>query len=238
MTTTMSMTAAFITGVSGSLHCLGMCGGISTALGVRARTLGHTPTRTLLHATLYHAGRLLSYSLLGALGGAVGAGLVRVVSSWAMASGLRVAAGLFMMLLGCQLLFAPRLLAPLETLGYRVWRAVTPHINAKLKPSPQASIPGSPASLFNTLLLGAVWGWLPCGLVYSMLLLGVLGASPMEGAGIMLAFGAGTLPLMLSSSLFAGQWARAMTHNWRVLGGITLLVLGAWTSFVALHHSH
>jgi len=228
----MSMAAAFIAGVSGSLHCLAMCGGISSALGMRARAMGGDAAHTVLHAVLYHVGRLLSYSVLGALGGAVGASLLHVLSSSAMVRSLRLAAGVFMIALGCQMLFAPRLLAPLEMLGYRLWRKVMPQHITGLQPA------AATGSVLQTLLLGALWVWLPCGLVYSMLLLGVLGASPVDGAGIMLSFGVGTLPLMLSSSLLAGQWRRVIAQQWQLLGGSTLLILGAWTSFSALQHVH
>jgi uncharacterized protein len=228
MATELSLAAAFVAGVSGSLHCLAMCGGISGALGMRARAQGHSAPGALLHALLYQGGRLFSYSLAGALCGAVGALLLRVLNVVLMAMWLRVLAGIVMMLLGLQLLFGWRLLAPIEQLGYRLWRAV----------SPLAQRTQLNNGWLQSLALGALWGWLPCGLVYSMLLLGVLGGTALQGAEVMLVFGLGTLPMMLGSSLMASQLARGAAQHWRRLGGITLLVLGGWTSYIAMHPGH
>lgn len=228
MITELSLAAAFVAGVSGSLHCLVMCGGISSALGIRARMQGHSAPAALLHASLYQAGRLASYTLAGILCGALGAWLLRALNVVLMAMWLRMVAGGVMVLLGGQLLFGWRLLAPIERLGYRLWRHCSPLL---------AHTQGRGAWL-QAIMLGAIWGWLPCGLVYSMLLLGVLGATPLRGGEIMLAFGLGTLPMMLCSSLIASQLARAQAQQWRRLGGFTLLALGVWTILSALHQGH
>ncbi len=225
----LSLVAAFVAGVSGSMHCMAMCGGLAGALGMRARAQGGTASRALLHASLYQAGRLGSYALAGALCGAFGGLLLRFMNLAVATLWLRVAAGALMVLLGMQLIFGLRLLAPVERAGARIWRWLSPL---------SASIPA--AGLLQPILLGALWGWLPCGLVYSMLLLGVLGGSPAHGAVLMLVFGLGTLPAMLSSSLLASQLARAATQqSLRAVAGALLLMFGVWTAWVALqHHAH
>ena len=94
------------------------------------------------------------------------------------------------------------------------------------------------AGIRQALVLGALWGWLPCGLVYSMLLLGTLGGSAAHGALTMLAFGAGTLPAMLSSNLLASQLARITAlKGLRFAAGSSMLVFGVWTAWLALWHS-
>lgn len=224
-----SYAAAFVAGVSGSLHCLAMCGGLSGALGMRARTAGKTASGAFAFAATYQTGRLLSYALAGSLCGAVGGLLTNLMSITGLTIWLRVAAGVLMVLLGAQLLFGWRLLTSIEKAGAHLWRQLAP-LSKKLPESGFA----------QTLLMGALWGWLPCGLVYSMLLLGVLGGSAPHGALLMLAFGVGTLPAMLSSSLLSSQLQRILSlQGWRVAAGLLMTGFGLWTIMMALqHHSH
>jgi sulfite exporter TauE/SafE len=225
----LSYAAAFVAGVSGSMHCLTMCGGLTGALGMRARSTGKTAAGAFAYATTYQLGRLLSYATAGALCGGVGGALVSLIELTPVSMYLRVAAGVLMMLLAAQLLFSWRLLAPIEKLGAHVWRKLLP-LTRQL-----------PASGYSqALLLGALWGWLPCGLVYSMLLLGVLGGSAPHGALLMLAFGAGTLPTMLSSSLLSSQLQRILTlSGWRIVAGLVMTGFGIWTIKMAfMHHAH
>jgi sulfite exporter TauE/SafE len=125
-------------------------------------------------------------------------------------------------------------LAWIERLGARFWKLVQPIVR-------QAATRRGPG---RSLLIGLLWGWLPCGLVYSVLLLAALSGSAARGAGIMLAFGLGTMPVMLTSSAFAarlGHWTRR--HGARQISGALLLVFGFWLAWSALptghqHHEH
>lgn len=220
----LSVAAAFVAGVAGSMHCLVMCGGVAGAFGMRARSAGGDAKHAFMHAALYQAGRLSSYALAGVLCGIFG-GLLLEAMGLTGIRWLRVAAGTLMLLLGLQVALGRPLLAPIEKVGAGVWRCIAPLAR---------HVPGGVA---QPLLMGMLWGWLPCGLVYSMLLLGTLGGSASHGALIMLAFGAGTLPAMLGSSLLASQLSRATARRGlRVLAGGLLIVFGVWTAGVALQH--
>ena len=226
MSSNLSLIAAFLAGLTGSVHCLVMCGGIAGALGMRARTMGLTAPITFLHSLTYQVGRLSSYALAGALVGSFGAILQAFLYWLPIALTLRLIAGLVLMLLGLQLMLKWRLLQPLERLGANFWRQLAPLAGH-----------ASGHGFRSALLLGAVWGWLPCGLIYSMLLLGALQGTAMHGALIMLAFGAGTLPAMLSSSLLSAQLSRIVSlRGMRILTGLLLLLLGWWTMWVATKH--
>jgi sulfite exporter TauE/SafE len=223
----LTLAAAFIAGVSGSMHCMVMCGGIASAFGMRARTLGGSAPLAFLHASVYQLGRLSSYALAGILCGWFGGAVQGMMELVHLTLLLRVFAGLLLIALGLQLMLRWRLLQPLEKLGATVWRQV----------SPLTQYTGQ--GLLQALALGALWGWLPCGLVYSMLLLGVLGGGALHGATIMLAFGLGTLPAMLSSSLLTAQLTRITAQkSLRFVAGLLLLLLGMWTMGSALLHSN
>ena len=107
-----------------------------------------------------------------------------------------------------------------------VWRTLAP-LSQKIPRS----------GISQALLLGALWGWLPCGLVYSMLLLGVLGGSALHGALLMLVFGLGTLPMMMSSSLLMAQMQRIFGfYGWKVMSGVLMVGFGMWTIRMAVQH--
>jgi sulfite exporter TauE/SafE len=196
---------------------------------MRARSTGKTAAGAFVQAGTYQLGRLSSYALAGAACGGMGGVLQRLIALTSMTSLLRVAAGCLLLLLGLQLLGNWRLLVPIEKIGARLWRRLAPLTQ---------HLPRS--GFTQALLLGMVWGWLPCGLVYSMLLLGVLGGSATHGALLMLAFGVGTLPSMLSGSLLSSQLQRILSlRRWRVMAGLLLAGFGVWTMLQALqHHVH
>jgi sulfite exporter TauE/SafE len=209
---------------------MAMCGGLTSAFGMRARMLGRTAPVAFFHASTYQIGRLSSYALAGALCGAFGSMVQNILNLVGLALWLRVLAGALLVALGLQVALGWHLLQPLERLGAKVWRRLSPLTQ------------GAPRQgLAQALFIGALWGWLPCGLVYSMLLLGALGGSPLHGAAVMLAFGAGTLPAMLSSSLLSSQLTRITTgsgvhNNFKWLAGALMLGLGVWTAWMALAH--
>jgi sulfite exporter TauE/SafE len=87
--------------------------------------------------------------------------------------------------------------------------------------------------------LGLAWGWLPCGMTYSMLLLAATTASATAGAGVMLAFGLGTLPSMVTATVAFERIARALASRaaFRNVAGTLLLTFGLWTAGNALYHA-
>jgi len=197
---------------------------------MRARAIGYTAPAAFAHASAYQVGRLLSYSLAGALCGAFGALAQDILDLVGLGLWLRVLAGVLLMSLGLQVLSGWHVLRPLESLGAQAWRKIAPLATH----SPRRG-------LGQALFIGALWGWMPCGLVYSMLLLGALGGGAAHGASVMLAFGAGTLPAMLSSALLSSQLTRftlpaATRKNLKWLAGGLMLAFGIWTAWVAFVH--
>lgn len=224
-----SLSAALVAGVAGSIHCVAMCGGLAAALGMRSRA---SPAVAQRDAWLYHCGRLSGYAVAGALFGLMGATVVSTVDLPLVAASARIAAGVLLMLAALKVLFGWNLLSSIEYAGARYWRALQPIARRALGAS----------GMTRSLTVGLLWGWLPCGLVYSMLAFAALSGDSLRGASVMLAFGLGTLPAMLTSSVFAARLGQvARQRGTRQLGGILLLLFGFWIALSALpwsHHRH
>jgi sulfite exporter TauE/SafE len=233
-----SLGAAFVAGISGSAHCFAMCGGLAGALGMRARTLGQSPQRSLVFALLTQIGRIASYAVVGGIAGATGGALSQIMNWVHVAAWLRVFAGMLLLLIAVRIAFGLNAFAWLESIGAKLWARYLARVAPLHSSGPTASTTSSVrSSVAQSLLMGAVWGWLPCGLVYSMVVFAVFAGSAWQGALIMMAFGVGTLPSMLSSSLLASQLARAFKNrSVRLLAAGILAVFGAWTIVSALQH--
>lgn len=208
------LASALIIGLLGGGHCLGMCGGLMGALTMaippeqRARRL-----RLLL---AYNLGRILSYACAGLLLGLAGWAVARTP----FASALRVVAGLLLVVMGLYLAGWWSGLTRIEGLGRGLWKHIQPIASRLL---PVASVP-------RALLLGTLWGWLPCGLVYSTLLWATSQGSAIDSALLMLAFGLGTLPVLLATGLAAERiTALLRKRSVRVAGGVLVILFGLWT---------
>jgi sulfite exporter TauE/SafE len=223
----LSLGAALIAGLAGSGHCLTMCGGIAGALAMRNSTSEPGSSRLTL-ALAYNLARIASYSLAGALAGLLGQTLLRSVNVAPLSIAFRVLAGAIMVAAAGRLLFGWRLLDPLEAAGAGLWRKVMP---AKGRVAQRRGLSGA-------IGLGLAWGWLPCGLSYSMLLLAATTASVANGALVMAAFGVGTLPAMVSATVAFERAAKLLTNRatLRTAAGSLLLAFGAWTAGSALYH--
>lgn len=187
---------AFAVGLLSALHCIGMCGGIMGALSVALpESTRAQPARLIGFLAAYNLGRVLSYGVAGALAGGLGLTVVSGTGSGEVGRALRLAAALLMILAGLNLAGWLPAVGRLERLGAPLWRRLEP-LAHRLVP---VRTPGRAA------LYGAVWGWLPCGLVYAMLGVAAGQATVAGGAGVMAAFGAGTLPTVLLAGLFAGR---------------------------------
>lgn len=208
--------AAFLVGLSGGVHCVGMCGGIVGALsfGVPDPIRGR-PARFLPYLLAYNGGRLLSYVLAGALMGGVGLMAANLAALHEAQRALLVVAGAFMLALGLYLGGWWSGLARVERAGSLLWRKIEP-IGRRFIP---VRGPGS------ALALGIVWGWLPCGLVYTTLIWSLSAGGPLEGALLMLSFGLGTLPNLLAMGFVAARLARFARLRWvrHVAGGLVIL---------------
>nr|WP_189657141.1 sulfite exporter TauE/SafE family protein [Pseudomonas sp. BW16M2] len=206
--------SALVLGLLGGGHCLGMCGGLMGAL-----TLAIPPEqrgRRLRLLLAYNLGRILSYAAAGLLLGLAGVAL----ASSPLAIGLRVIAALLLISMGMYLAGWWSGLTRIEALGRGLWRHVQPVATRLL---PVSSLP-------RALLLGALWGWLPCGLVYSTLLWAASQGDALHSAALMLAFGVGTWPVLLATGLAAERvGALLRKRSVRVAGGLLVILFGLWT---------
>ena len=222
MTDTLFLLTALSAGFFGSPHCFGMCGGIVSALGFAVRT--DQPSRRFFLQCLYHLGRLGSYTLLGCLTGWLGKGLLAPLAGsvwpYVLGSGMMLVFGLY--LSGWW-----RGLDKLETLGGRLWQGMAP-LRQRFMPVTTAP---------RALVAGMLWGFLPCGLVYSALALAMTSGSPGLSALAMLAFGIGTLPMMLMTGAAAATLKQKLNEQgWRKANGLLVMAFGVWTLVQALSH--
>jgi uncharacterized protein len=232
--TALTLLAVFTAGLLGSSHCLVMCGGIATALAA-APGAGARTWRPLL----YQLGRLTSYCCVGALAGALGlaAGVGMAAERWGAI--LRLVTALIVVLIGLNIALgsaarSPWLRLP-ERVGGILWR--------RAAPLAQTSLPQQP--MLRAFSLGLLWGWLPCGLVYSTLFAAAATGSAPGGALVMLAFAFGTIPAMLGITQLAARLPRRDGAGARVFGAL-ITACGLLTAAMPIaeltgsqpHHHH
>ncbi|ASJ76024.1 sulfite exporter TauE/SafE family protein [Granulosicoccus antarcticus] len=241
-----SLLAVFLTGLLGGVHCAGMCGGIVSALGMmnqkpvsRALNIpvkvegGKTPEGPVRSAfsavAAYNLGRILTYSLLGALAGGVGS------VAWLMQSMLPIQqtafflSNLLVVLMGLYVIGFKRIGAMAESWGKHLWQHIRPVATARL----------TGLGFVNSVLAGSLWGLVPCGMVYAALSAALVSGGWYQGALLMLAFGLGTLPNLMLLGL-SGQWLGRISRNrWvRLLAGSLIILLGLrgfmhWSMMIA-----
>lgn len=208
------LAAAFITGFLGSVHCFGMCGGISGLFAINASVAS---LRTQIpKAIAYNIGRILSYAFLGVTVAVLGKSAVASIPD--LMAPIRLTSGALIIFVGLQLAFGWRILAPLENAGARLWK--------RIAPAAKGLVPVETTT--QALGLGLIWGWLPCGLVYSVLLLAATTAEATSGGMVMIAFGLGTMPAMVATGVSASKLAQFMSGK-RMGAGILIIVLGLAT---------
>lgn len=204
----LQLASLFLAGLLGGGHCVGMCGGIVGALSLQTQN----PSWTIHLA--YNLGRIGSYVLAGAMAGAVGQVFGLVLS---IQHDLYLIAQLMLVGMGLYLLGLTRVLAPMEWAGRSIWRRVQPLMRHWLPVR----------GVGQALPLGLLWGWLPCGLVYSALVSALSSGSSERGALVMLAFGLGTLPNLLLAGLLVGRFRRlAQMRVVRICSGLLICAFG------------
>lgn len=206
--------AAWLTGLAGgSGHCIGMCGGIVGALGVGQGS----GWRGLMRVAAAHLGRIASYSLAGALVGFAGSAFVSGLLGPEGRVALRFAAAILIFAIGLQLLVGWPLLRRIEQGGARFWRLLAPQMRRLLPPA-------DPARAFA---VGAIWGWLPCGLVYAQLSVAAASGGAAMGAAVMSAFGLGTVVSLSIISVLLHSLGIARLP--RQASGALLVLFALWT---------
>ncbi len=207
--------ALFLVGLLGGTHCVGMCGGIVGALsmGVSARWSMHLA---------YNLGRILSYSAAGALAGILGGAGMGLEGQVPVRLILYLVANLMLVALGLYLLGITRALAFTERAGQALWRRIQP-LTRRFLPA---------RSIIQAFPLGLLWGWLPCGLVYSALASALTAGSGQRGALMMLAFGLGTLPNLLLAGIVLARLNDVVRRPVvRTLSGLLVLGFGIYGFF-------
>jgi sulfite exporter TauE/SafE len=211
---------AFLVGLLGGVHCLSMCGGLvgTLTLGLDPH-IRRDPWRMLPYQLTYNLARIAGYATAGALFGGLGAVLLQLDAYQVVQRVLYGLAAVVMILLGLYLGGWWRLIAVVERAGARLWRRIEP-IGRRMLPIRRP---------LQAAALGYLWAWIPCGLVYSVLITAVATGSPVEGALVMLAFGAGTLPNLLGIGLLAGAAARLAERAWvRQAAGLLVMAFGLY----------
>ncbi len=210
---------AFITGLLGGVHCFGMCGGIVGALSLSSPK--DQKSRSQLSILLgYNIGRILGYVVAGAIVGFLGSSLVDLTGIQNTKLVLSLISSLFMIALGLYLAGLWGSFSKLESVGAGLWKRIQPYTKRFI-----------PVKSFSQAIpLGFLWGWLPCGLVYTALIWTLSAGGALEGALIMLLFGLGTLPNLLAMGVLAAQldkWVKNPAV--RMIAGLLVALMGVMT---------
>lgn len=207
------LVTALLVGLAGGVHCVGMCGGIVTALNFG----NAAPVGGVRRQLGYSLGRVVSYAAAGALAGGAGSLALHTQRLLPAQLVLLVAANALIISLGLSLAGFRALIRPLERAGLVLWRALR-RFGVKVAPAK------TPVGAFA---VGLAWGWIPCGLVYGVLATALVSGSPLRGAAVMAAFGLGTLPNLLAAGLAADRLRRLLVRpRARMLAGAVVVVLG------------
>lgn len=220
MTNDLTLVSAFLIGLLGSTHCLGMCGGIVSAFTFSVRADLRRSAWTLSPYLLaYNAGRIASYGVAGLIAGAAGAGAFGLLSSEISLKVARIVTAGFMIALGLYLAGWWPGLQVLEKWGGALWKHIEP-LGRRFLPVDRP---------FKALAIGLVWGWLPCGMVYAMLAWALTSGSAGQGGALMLAFGLGTLPMLLAMGATA-EWLKDFVRRpgARRSAGLLILLFGLY----------
>lgn len=214
--------AVFIIGILGGAHCIGMCGGIvgalTTPVAMPSSSSRSSPS-IWPRQLAYNFGRILSYTLIGGAVGAIGSATLLFNQFLPVQMALYVLANVMLMCMGIYLIGFTQVLAGVEGLGQMLWRRV--------QPLSRRFVGGR--SWQQALPLGFMWGFLPCGLTYSVLSTALVSGSALRGAGLMLSFGLGTLPnLLLAGILLARYRGVVRSRAFRVVTGCAVMVFGIY----------
>lgn len=204
----------FVSGVLGSAHCIGMCGGIAATMSLGSRSM----TGTILRQIWWSLGRTLTYTFLGIAAAAVGARFLRSQGNPViMQAVFAVVAGILLIIQG------------INAAGWVRWRVRR-----------QTSLPCITSTVFSqfftgqsgaaAFMAGLMTGFLPCGLVYSFLALAASSGNVGRGILIMLSFGLGTVPVMILTGAGLSLATVGIRRKLLRVAGISVLVTGMMTA--------
>ncbi len=231
--TPVSITAAFLIGLFSTVHCIGMCGSIMGALSLSLPAdIRENRLKRFSFVSCYNLGRISSYAIAGLIAGSIGMGLFQGSS---LASGhgiLRTVSVVMMVAIGLYLAGWLPQVSYFEKIGAPVWRRLEP-IGRKMMPVD---------SFAKAFIYGMVWGWLPCGLVYAVLIWSLAAGSAVNGALTMLAFGLGTLPTLVAAGVMTSWLTRfSQSRKARRIVGVLVIVMAIGSLYIPIgseHHHH
>jgi sulfite exporter TauE/SafE len=226
-----NLVIAFNLGLFSTLHCLGMCGGIigALSLGITADREKHFASRAG-YVFAYNAGRILSYSAAGAIAGLLGGQIAPMVMPDYGHRILQFFAAGVLVLIGLHLAGWLPKLKFVESFGYRLWQYIQP-AGRRFFPVDR---------IHKAFMIGILWGWLPCALVYSVLLWSLTSGGAFNGAILMFAFGLGTLPGMVTAGIMGNRLLDLLKHaQARIWAGVIVILFGIASPFLVTgHHDH
>jgi len=232
MSSSTLLVSAFTIGLVGSSHCIGMCGGIANALNYSIAKEQRTSKKLAIYQVTYNFGRIISYGVIGCVVGIMGSGVENSLGHSGLIA-LRIFSAVMVVFIGLYLTGIWRLISKLEEMGKVLW--------AKLNPLSRKLLPlNHPVKALG---LGMVWGWLPCGLVYSTLALSLSSGSSIVGGLIMVCFGLGTFPAMLLTGSMLNFTQSFLNKTYfRQISGFIMIVFGLialyrYMPFIGLSHS-
>jgi sulfite exporter TauE/SafE len=226
MTTDINLYSAFLVGLMGGVHCIGMCGPVVGAISVGLPgNVQVNLMRSLPFVLSYNLGRISSYTFAGVLAGALGDFLEGLGSMHITRGIMQLLAGIIMILLGLYLGGWWMILTRLEKTGLYFWKLIEP-VGRRVLPI------SNPVQAY---IAGLVWGWLPCGLVYTVLIWSLTAGGMVQGGLLMLSFGLGTLPLLLVMGVAAARISSLVRHPLvRAAAGGLVSVFGLYMLVLAL----
>jgi len=230
MSDPITLTSAFLLGFFSTLHCIGMCGGIIGALSLSLPIeIRNNKARLFTFVLSYNIGRLTSYSIAGLIAGAVGTSVLQSAGFDQAHSVLKFIGVAMMVAIGLYLTGWLPQIASVEKMGIPLWKRLEP-IGRKLVPV--VSIP-------RALAYGLIWGWLPCGLVYFVLIWALTAGDAIHGALTMLAFGLGTLPTLIAAG-FMTSWVTRFARSTRArqVVGLLIMLMAIGSLFIPMAHHH
>ena len=215
-------------GLASTLHCVGMCGGIMGALTFGLpEEVRNNKSRQFVFITTYNLGRITSYTIAGVIAGLISASLVSTLSIENGHLVLRALASIVLIAFGLHLAGLFPKMRVLESVGAVVWR--------RLQPLSKSFFPVR--TLWRAFCFGLIWGWLPCGLVYSALLWASASGDPVSGGMYMFAFGLGTLPGVMTSGLMSSTLLKlSRIQNLRYAMAALMIIIGLGLFFMPHQH--
>lgn len=227
---TISFSAAFLIGLFSAVHCIGMCGSIIGALSLSLPvSIRDNPVKRSGFVSSYNIGRILSYSVAGLIMGGIGMSVFESSGSATIRMLATVISTSIMVAIGLYLAGWFPQVSAIEKIGLPVWRKLEP-IGRKMMPVD---------SISKAFSYGLIWGWLPCGLVYTVLIWSLTSGSAINGALIMLAFGMGTLPTLITAGVMTSWLTRfARSARARHIAGLLIIFMAVAMLFIPMHGGH